>query len=230
MDTVNITRAGGLYLATPIGVVASPDGRIYATDADLANVAMFNEKGKFIKFFEGGFKRPTGLAINPSEGLVYVSDTWAHVIYVYGLDGTRRGTIGQRGEGPGNLNYPTHVFVDNDGLIYVSDTLNFRVQIFKPSGELVNSFGVLGESFDKFDKIKGIAVDTEGHIYVSDAAQNMVKIFDKEGRLLLFFGKKGHFYGHFDLPAGIFIDSRNRIYVADSLNMRLQVFQFLGGD
>jgi DNA-binding beta-propeller fold protein YncE len=230
MDTVNITRAGGLYFAAPIGVVASPDGRIYVTDADIANVAMFDEKGKFIKFFEGGFKRPTGLAINPSEGLVYVSDTWAHVIYVYGLDGTRRGTIGQRGEGPGNLNYPTHVFVDNDGLIYVSDTLNFRVQIFKPSGELVNSFGVLGESFDKFDKIKGIAVDTEGHIYVSDAAQNMVKIFDKEGRLLLFFGKKGHFYGHFDRPAGIFIDSRNRIYVADSLNMRLQVFQFLGGD
>ncbi len=58
----------------------------------------------------------------------------------------------------------------------------------------------------------------------------MIKIFDKEGRLLLFFGEKGSFYGNFDLPAGIFIDSNNRIYVADSLNMRLQVFQFLGGD
>lgn len=230
MDTFNITMARGIHLAAPIGVVASTDGKIYATDADLAAVAIFNEKGKFMKFFEGKFKRPTGLAINQSEGLIYVTDTWAHTIYVYGLDGTRRGAIGQRGEGPGKLNYPTHVFVDKDGLIYVSDTLNFRVQIFRPSGDLVNSFGVIGDSFDTFDKIKGIAVDTEGHIYVADGAQNMIKIFDKEGRLLLFFGEKGSFYGNFDLPAGIFIDSNNRIYVADSLNMRLQVFQFLGGD
>jgi sugar lactone lactonase YvrE len=230
MDTSNITKAGSIYLAAPIGVVASSDGKIYATDADLAKVAMFNEKGKLIKFFDGDFKRPTGLAINESEGLIYVTDTWAHTIYVYGLDGTRRGAIGQSGEGPGELNYPTHVTVDKDGLIYVSDTLNFRVQIFRPSGELVNSFGVIGDSFDTFDKIKGIAVDTEGHIYVSDGAQNMIKVFDKEGRLLLFFGEKGRFYGRFDLPGGMFIDSSNRIFVADTLNMRLQVFQFLGGD
>jgi DNA-binding beta-propeller fold protein YncE len=230
MDSFNIKRAGGGSLVTPIGVVVSPDGRVYVSDADLARVAVFNEKGKFMKFFSGEFKRPTGLAINAAEKLIYVADTWEHMVYVYGFDGTRKGSIGQRGEGPGKLNYPTHISVDADGLIYVSDTLNFRVQMFSPSGKFLNEFGIVGDSYGTFDKIKGIAVDTEGHIYVADAAQDMVKIFDKQGRLLLFFGKKGHFYGNFYLPAGIFIDSKDRIYVADSLNMRLQVFQFLGGD
>ena len=230
MDSFNIKSAGRVSLATPIGVVVSPDGRIYVSDADLAKVAVFNKKGKFMKFLAGDFKRPTGLAINAAEELMYVADTWEHMVYVYGFDGTRKGSIGQRGEGPGKLNYPTHISVDADGVLYVSDTLNFRVQMFSPSGKFLNSFGVIGDSYGTFDKIKGIAVDTEGHIYVVDSAQDMVKIYNKEGELLLFFGKKGRYYGDFNLPAGIYIDANDRIYVADSMNMRLQVFQFLGGD
>ncbi len=230
MKSFNITRAGGMSLMTPIGVVVSPDGRVYVSDADLAKVAVFNEKGKFMKFFGGEFKRPTGLAINAAEELIYVADTWEHMVYVYGFDGTRKGSIGQRGEGPGKLNYPTHISVDADGLLYVSDTLNFRIQIFSPTGKLLNTFGLIGDSFDTFDKIKGIAVDTEGHIYVVDSAQDMVKIYNREGELLLFFGKTGQYYGDFNLPAGIYIDANDRIYIADSMNMRLQAFQFLGGD
>jgi DNA-binding beta-propeller fold protein YncE len=230
MESFNIELAGGSFLMSPIGVVVAPDGRIYVSDSEAKMVSIFDEKGKFIKFFDGEFKRPTGLAIDPKAGTIYVADTWEHVIYKYGLDGRRKGAIGAHGEEHGKLNYPTYITVDKDGLLYVSDTLNFRVQIFSPSGQSIKSFGVVGDTFDTFDKLKGISVDTEGHIYVADAAQNMIKIYDKEGRLLLFFGDKGRFYGQFDLPAGIFIDSKNRIFVADSLNMRLQVFQFLGGD
>jgi hypothetical protein len=58
----------------------------------------------------------------------------------------------------------------------------------------------------------------------------MIKIFDRTGRLLLFFGGTGHRYGDFYLPTGIFIDGKNVIYVADTVNMRIQAFQFLGGD
>jgi len=230
MDSYNITDAGSEDLAAPIGVVASPDGRIFVSDADRARVAAFNEKGKFMKSFEGEMKRPTGLALDAGRGVVYVADTWAHVIYKYSIEGARLGSIGRKGSAPGELYYPTHIFADDKGFLYVADTLNFRIQIFDPEGKLVKAFGVIGDSFDTFDKVKGIAVDTEGHIYVTDSAQNMVKIFDREGRLLLFFGEPGRFYGQFDLPAGIFIDSRNRVYVADNMNMRLQVFQFLGGN
>jgi len=228
MDTFNITSAKGTPLMAPIGVVVSSDGRIYVSDADMKRVCIFNQKGKLIKFFDGKFARPTGMAIDARAGAIYVVDTWGHTIYVYDLDGNRRGSIGKRGEGPGDLNYPIHVAVDKAGLVYVTDTLNFKVKIFKPSGEPVFQFGALGDTFDTFDKIKGIAVDPEGHIFVSDAAQNMVKIFDKKGKLLLFFGKKGSFYGRFNAPAGIFIDDENKIYVADTLNDRVQVFQYIG--
>lgn len=230
MDSFVIRKAGEAYFSAPIGVVSGPDGRIYVTDADLAAVAVYNKNGKFLSVFEGGMKRPTGLAINSSEGIVYVADTWGHAVYLYDLDGKRLGSIGRRGEGPGALNYPTHIWVDRNGMLYVSDTLNFRVQVFSKSGEPVTSFGLAGDAFGSFDKLKGIAVDSVGHIYVTDSAQDMIKIFNREGRLLLFFGQKGTRRGNFYLPAGIYIDGKERIFVADSLNGRVQAFQFLGGD
>lgn len=230
MDSFNILDAGSLPLLTPIGVVADSSGLIYVTDADLGKVAVFNGKGKFQRFLEGKFKRPTGIAINTSEGVLYVADTWGHVIYKYSLKGGRLGSVGLRGEGPGMLNYPTHIALDRDGNLYVSDTLNFKIQIFSPTGRFLRAFGLIGDTFDTFDKIKGISVDSEGNIYVVDSAQDMVKIFDSEGRLLLFFGEKGRSYGKFYLPSGIYLDRTDRIFVTDSLNNRLQVFQFLGGD
>ena len=230
MTSFNIKSAGIIPLASPIGVVADQKGTIYVTDAELKTVLVFNKNGKFMSNFEGAFERPTGIAITPAADTIYVADTWGHVVYVYGLDGKRRGTISKRGEDPGKLNYPTHVAVDRDGFLYVSDTLNFKVQIFTSSGTFIRSFGVIGDSYDTFDKIKGISVDSEGHIYIADSAQDMIKIYDREGRLLLFFGKKGHQYGMFSLPTGIYVDSRDRIFVADSQNRRIQAFKFLGGD
>lgn len=232
MESFKITTAGDLALSSPISAVSDAEGRIYVSDSDLRKVAVYDKKGGFLYFFKGEFKRPTGMAVNLAKGLVYVCDTWAHMVYVYGLDGQRKGMIGGPGESTesGKLNYPTHAAVDPGGGIYVSDTLNFRVQMFTETGKYVHSFGVLGDSVGSFDKIKGIAVDSGGHIYVADSAQDMVKIYNKEGRLLLYFGQKGRFYGMFMQPSGLFIDTKDRIYVSDSLNGRVQAFQFLGGD
>jgi len=217
-------------LRYPLDVAASPEGLVYVSDPELKGVFAFNEKGRYLFSFQGPFKRPTGLALDENKRLVYVVDTWAHKLYVHDYQGRRLRSIGQRGEGPGQFNYPTHVAVGPDGFIYVSDTANFRVQVFRPDGLYHHAFGLPGDEFMYFDKVKGIAVDTQGHIYVVDTAQDMVKIFDRQGRLLLFFGERGHFYGQFYGPTGIFIDGNDNIYVADTLNMRVQAFKFLGGD
>lgn len=230
MESFHITDTDSDSFVSPLGVVADNEGRIYVSDSELRKVSVFNDKGKFMYFFEGDFKRPTGLAINAGKKAVYVVDTLEHKIYQYGYDGKRTGSVGGRGDDEGLFNYPTNIAVDKEGYIYVTDAMNFRVQIFDPSGSYVRDFGTYGDDYFAFDKIKGIAVDGEGHIYVVDAQQDTVKIFNKEGRLLLFFGQQGHYYGEFFLPTGIYIDNKNRIYVADSINMRVQAFQFLGGD
>lgn len=214
----------------PRGVVADREGTIYVSDADLRKVMAYSPKGKFRFYFEGDFLRPEGLAIDRDRGVIYVVDTNAHTVYRYGTDGKRTGAIGGPGGAEGEFHYPTYAFADKNGELYITDFLNFRIQIFSPGGKFIRSIGVLGDSQDALDKPKGVAVDTEGHIYIVDGRQDMVKIFNGEGRLLLVFGETGHGIGRFYLPAGIFIDGDNIIYIADSLNMRIQAFQFLGGD
>ncbi len=230
LDVLHIAYARADSLEYPIGVVADAGGNIYVADPELGKVIAYNAQGSFLHFFEGGITRPTGLAIDRARNIVYVADSLGHSVHAYGTDGKRKQTLGRRGEGDGEFNYPGHLFVDQQGRLYVTDFLNFRIQIFTPDGQFLKKFGSVGDSYAALDKPKGVAVDTEGHIYVVDAGRDMVKIFDQEGRALLFFGETGHRYGQFYLPSGIFIDAQNIIYVADTINMRIQAFRFLGGN
>ncbi len=228
-DVLNIQDAGKDDFVSPTGVAADATGRIFVSDSVLKKVFILDGGGKFLSAFEGDFQRPSCLAIDAKTQRVYVSDTLAHAIFIYSSEGKRLGKIGRWGSGPGELNLPTHLFVDATGLLYVTDAMNFRIQIFSPDGKALGSIGTLGDSPGSLDKPKGVAVDSEGHIYVVDAIRDTVKIFDREGKLLLYFGDKGENYGEFWLPSGIFIDGKNTIYVADTYNMRVQAFQYIGG-
>lgn len=230
LDVMHISYARADSLEYPIGVVADAQGNIYIADPELKKVIAYTPQGSFLRFFEGDILRPTGLAIDRTRNIVYVADSLGHTVHAYGTDGKKRQTLGRRGEGDGEFNYPGHLCVDQQGRLYVTDFLNFRVQIFSADGKFLRKFGSVGDSHAALDKPKGVAVDTEGNIYVVDAGRDTVKIFDQEGRSLLFFGETGHGYGQFYLPSGIFVDTANIIYVADTINMRIQAFRFLGGN
>jgi DNA-binding beta-propeller fold protein YncE len=226
-DALNIFEAGKDELMAPVGVVADRAGRIYVSDSELKKVLAFDAEGNYLYRFEGDFKRPTCMAIDTKNSIVYVADTLADTIYLYDLSGKRVGSFGHRGVLPGEFNFPTHLFVDANGLLYVTDAMNFRVQIFGRDGKFLRTFGSIGDAHGNLDKPKGVAADSHGNVYVVDSIKDTVKVFDREGKLLLFFGDKGMNLGQFWLPAGIFIDSRNMIYVADPYNMRVQAFQLV---
>jgi len=134
-------------------------------------------------------------------------------------------TIGRRGTGPGEFNYPTALTLSR-GQLYVVDAMNFRIQALTPDGQFVRSFGQLGNRTGTMNRPKGIAADSDGHLYVVDALFETVQVFDPEGRLLYYFGATGRGPGEFVLPAGIYIGPRDTIYVADSYNRRVQVFRY----
>lgn len=224
-DNFSKTKAGSL--SSVIGVALDAEGRLYATDSVLRRVFVF-EKGKNTHVIgDDSLLRPTGIAINKDEKLLYVVDTLGHRVDCFDLAGKRLFSFGKRGGGPGEFNYPTHIAIGNTGDVYVMDSLNFRVQIFDKAGKFISRFGSTGTAIHDFVKPKGIAVDSEGHIWVSDGLRNSIQVFDRQGRLMLIFGKAGIGKGDFNIPAGIFIDCNDRLYVADSYNYRVQVFQYL---
>lgn len=221
-----ITEVGGKALVSPVGAAIGPMG-IVISDSALGKVFMLARSGELRRTLNG-FERPTGLAVDPKSGRLYVVDTRANRIDVFDREGARLFTFGKRGTAPGAFNYPTHIALAA-GRIYVNDTMNFRIESFDLDGRYLDGFGEPGDGSGYIAQSKGVGVDSKGNVYVADALFDRVQIFDPNGgRFLLAFGGQGSEAGAMWLPAGLAI-VHDRIYVADSFNQRIQVFEFLGG-
>lgn len=223
--------AGLTRFATPVGIATAPDGRVFVADADLGVVVVLARDGKPAGLIgKGVLKRPTGIAYDAVGARLFVVDTHAHDIKVFAPDGRLLATLCKRGEGDGELNYPTHVALAN-GELYVSDTMNSRVQVLSAAdGRHRLTVGTRGLFVGNLVRPKGVSVDAEGNIYVVESYYDHVLVYDRHGAFLLAIGGVGKDIGQFYLPAGLWTDSRNRVFVADMFNGRVVVLQFLGGE
>lgn len=169
--------------------------------------------------------QPTGIAYNNSTDEIWVLETKAHRVTVLDRNFKIIKSFGTRGTKPGEYNYPTHIWIDNDGKAFISDAMNHRIQVLNSSGEFEMEFGELGDATGYFARPKGVATDSRGNIYVADALFHMIQVFDKSGNFLLYFGGQGDKDGKFWMPNGICIDKDDFLYIADSYNSRIQIFK-----
>lgn len=226
-----ITAADEAPLPSPVGLARGAAGEVYVTDSRLAQVFVIRPGAKAAVplRLEVKLKQPTGIAFDAASGRLYVVDTGAHRVHIFERDGTLAGSLGRRGTGDGEFNYPTYLWRTPQGRLYVTDSLNFRIQVFDARGQFAGKFGRQGDGTGDAARQKGVAVDRHGHVYVVDALFHAFQIFDATGHLLLPVGDRGHERGEFWLPTGIFIDDDDTIYIADSYNQRIQVLRYIGG-
>jgi sugar lactone lactonase YvrE len=217
-------------LKAPVALaIDNKDGILFVSDVGASRVFGLNkDSGDIVVTVgtPGEFVNPAGLVYDENRDRLYVSDSHEHVVKVFDKSGRLISTIGKRGSGDGEFNYPSYMALDNAGNLYVVDSFNFRVQIFNSDGKFLKKFGKLGDASGSFSRPSGIGVDSDGHIYVVDASFNNFQIFDQNGRLLLWVGNAGKKPGEFYLPSALYIDSHDRIYVTDTFNRRIQVFQY----
>jgi len=182
------TAVGDRRFVSPVAAVHQGK-TFYAADTAWGEVVAFDEKGRQQFEITNGLAHPAGLALL-GDRLVIV-DSELHQVVECDLQGRFISKFGQRGGGPGEFNFPTHVAVDDRRQIYVTDALNCRIQVFTADGQFVRMFGSAGDAPGHFSRPKGVATDRVGHLYVVDAVFGNVQIFDDSGRLLLDFGEGG---------------------------------------
>jgi sugar lactone lactonase YvrE len=137
-------------------------------------------------------------------------------------------TIGSRGTGVGQFNYPTGVALDSSGILYVADSYNHRLQRITPTGG-VALIGTRGGGRGQFLSPQGVATDARSAFYVVEGGNNRVQKFSDQGVLELIFGRAGSGTGEFRNPTGIAIaPTTGDIYVADTGNSRVQRFDAHG--
>jgi len=220
-ETANFVAPSGL---------AVDGGRLYVADAELGAVFVLGPDGTPLSSIgRGQLQRPTGLARDSLTGWLYVADTYAHDVKVFDARGQLVQTLGRRGEGAGEFNFPTWLALAH-GELYVTDTLNNRVQVFDvAAGRAQRMLGARGLAVGNLVRPKGVAVDAEGHVYVIESYYDSLLVFSHEGEFLMPIGGTGTATGRFYLPAGVWVDAKNRVYIADMFNGRVVLFQFLGG-
>ena len=216
-------------LRSPVGLAVAEDGRLFVADSARDLVLMAAPDAKALKpiVLTPPPKQPTGIAIS-STGELFVASTASHSVRRYDAGGQLVREYGGRGDGPGQMNFPTYLWLASSNELIVTDTMNFRVQRIDINDGFLGTFGEAGDGTGSLARPKGVAMDRHGHIYVVDGGHHAMQIFDRDGQLLLAVGKQGQQPGEFWLPSGVFATAEDLIFVADAYNQRIQVFRYEG--
>ena len=219
----------GRSFLSPVGIAADGSGGYLVADADIGYLVRLDAEGNPAGSIGAGMlERPTGLCRSDVSGEIFVADSSAHDIKVFGTSGRLLRRIGGRGLDAGSFNGPTHLSCSGDKL-YVTDTLNARVQVLSLSGEPQASIGQRGLFVGNLVRPKGVVTDRDGHVYVVESYYDHVLVFNADGDLLLPIGGTGSTAGRFFLPAGAWTDDGGRLFVADMFNGRVVVLDYVGG-
>ena len=206
-------------------VAITADGFILVCDDGTHKIHKLRMNGDHIASVggKGKFYYPSGIAVSPLTGDVYVADCANHRIQVLTPELAFSHSFGSKGSGTEQFIQPIAVAFDSDGLVYVADHGNSRILKLSPENKYITQFGTKGSGPGQLITPFGITVDTgaTGLVYVNEAGNHRVSVFTSEGTFVCSFGEVGKARHQFNSPRGIVFDSRGVLYICDYYNNRL---------
>jgi len=126
--------------------------------------------------------QPGGVAVDDSNGAVYIADTNNCRIRKVGITTVAgNGTCGNSGDGgqatSASLNYPRTVAAWN-GKLFIADTSNDRVRVVDLSTGVISTFTTVSTA------PKGLAIDAAGNVYVG-GSDGKVRVVNQSGTATL---------------------------------------------
>lgn len=167
------------YMATDVGrrrlyVVGTQNHQVFVYNLDKltveAKIGKYGRKNGELSF-------PVGVAVNPKNGEIAVSNTETCSVEIFTAKYKWSRRIGDCGNQPGTFTRPKGVAFDSDGNLYVVDNAFNNFQVFDPDGHLRMFVGTTGLTPGKFWMPNAIYIDKKNQVYVSEFFGNRVQVF-----------------------------------------------------
>ena len=215
-------------MVRPYSIVTDSRGRLIVTDPGSFGVHIFDFEQKKYKFAsrldaKDEMRAPQCVAVDKQDN-IYVTDSEAGKIFVFGANGKFQRVIGALKGGEGFFKRPTGIAVDSDAQrIFVTDTWRDRIYVLDMQGSVLQTIGKKGSGNGEFN------LPTELHLVgqdlmVVDAMNFRIQVLDRKGSFRYAIGHSGDSRGDVFRPKGVAVDSEGHIYVADGLFNVVQVF------
>ena len=210
------------HLVRPYSLATDSRDRVIVTDPGAFGIHIFDfaqQKYKFISHTEGKdeLHAPQGVTVDKQDN-IYVTDSEAGKIFVFGSNGKFQRAIGSLKGGEGFFKRPTGIAVDSAAeRIYVTDTWRDKIYVMDMQGSVLQTIGKRGDQNGEFNFPTELRLNGPDLIVV-DAMNFRIQVFDRAGAFRYAIG------GNFYRPKGLSVDSEGHIYVADAFYNNVQVF------
>ena len=203
----------------PSDVALDADGNIYVTDTLKDRVVVFDPKGKFLRTFPSGVKRPLGIDVD-AGGTVYVVSKRSDAVAAF----DRKGRLIRQYPVFSPLNVS-----EERGRIYIT-TMGPIVSFDAKTGTDRKIIGWQGRGKDDFAWPQGID-SRDGKLYIADSNNLRLKVLKTDGSVEWVFGRppteaqyvpeQGRAFG---IPSGIALDESGNMLVVDAFRDRIYVY------
>ena len=158
---------------------------------------------------------------------IYVTDMSKNRIMKLYLNGIVVQSMGTKGDGPGEFDYPNGIQLSKDDKLYVCDSGNDRVQVFDKELKFERLIGRKGRENSCFDCPDDLAFDDAGNLYIVEQGNHRIQVLTPQGQHICNIGRHGSGQGEINNPGSAAIH-KDMIYITDSRNKRISVFKLTG--
>lgn len=187
------------------------------------------------------FYMPSDIAFD-SQGNIYVLDSGNHRIQKFSPEGRFLSSMGSKGQGPAEFQYPLSLDIDPEGHLYISDQGNQRIQILKPDGTNHKTIKIINEPLGTIrilDNKKlimggggGLILLRPGAFDEEQALTKLLKVLDLEGRIQKGmvdpFNYKNFLLNRMGNRLHFTVDKNKNVYVAFDYQNRIEKYSAEG--
>jgi DNA-binding beta-propeller fold protein YncE len=198
---------------------------LLATSASAAELQTFTLRPVVLiesHLYEGPLQGPESVFFDAARKEIWVADTRASLIGVFGEDGMPLFAFASRDK----IREPRQVAVDPQGRVVILEHDRSRLRLFNYRGVYLGD--VVPPNLPEKGQIAAFAFGGSGLLYIGEATAGEIQIYDYATmKLKRRFGTRGEDEGEFRSIAALAADEKH-VYVLDHTGIAVQVFTARG--